>query len=163
MIARPDAWLRRIERDTLIVAGLLSGGALAAWPDRPGRAAGVLGGLALIALSYQGIRAGVSGLQAFVPAAGAAGEGAVPATGADAGAASPGPPPAPAANAPPASRGFVKFFTRHAILAGSAYVMMARFDFDPMAMLAGVTTPAIAAGVEVVRTVRARQSGPQSR
>jgi hypothetical protein len=57
----------------------------------------------------------------------------------------------------------VKFFTRHAILAAGAYVMMARFDFDPMAMLAGVTAPAIAAGAEVVRTVRARQSGPQSR
>jgi hypothetical protein len=41
--------------------------------------------------------------------------------------------------------------------------MMARFEFDPMAMLAGVTAPAIAAGVEVVRTVRARHGGSQSR
>lgn len=169
MTPAPDAWLRRLERDTLVVAGMLAAGALALWPDRPGRAAGVLGGLALITLSYRGIRAGVAGLwvipataRAEAPPGGASGtardrapeavpDGA-PATGAEPGA-------APAA----APRGFVKFFTRHAILAAGAYVMMARFEFDPMAMLAGVTAPAIAAGVEVVRTVRARQGGSQSR
>ncbi|MEZ5419398.1 MAG: hypothetical protein R2708_18945 [Vicinamibacterales bacterium] len=145
MSTAADAWLRRIERDTLIVALVMAAGALAAWPGRPGRAAGVLGGLALIALSYQGIRAGVSRL--WVPPSTPGTSVEVP--GAD--------PPARA------SSGFVKFFTRHAILAAGAYVMMARFDFDPMAMLAGVTAPAIAAGAEVVRTVRARQSGPQSR
>lgn len=127
-----DAWLRRLERDTVIVAGVLAAAALAAWPARPGRAAGVVGGVALIALSYQGIRAGVAGLR-------------------------------PAGEARRGSTGFVKFFTRHAILALGAYVMMARFEFDPMAMLVGVTSPAVAATVEIVRTIRARKSGPQSR
>ena len=49
------------------------------------------------------------------------------------------------------------------MLAFGAYVMMARFEFDPMAMLAGVTAPAIAATVEVARTMRARSSGSHSR
>lgn len=127
------AWLRRLERDTVVVAGVMAAVALAAWPGHPGRAAGVLGGFALIAVSYRGIRAGAAGLW-----------------------------PGPGA-APRASAGFVKFFTRHAILALGAYVMMARFEFDPMAMLVGVTSPAVAASVEIVRTIRARRNGPQSR
>lgn len=133
-----NAWLRRLERDT-VVAGL--GMALAAavlWPRQPQRGLGVLGGLALMAVSYRGILAGVAGLWAD------------PAESGNSGAIRP-------------SRGFVKFFTRHAILALGAYVMMARFEFDPMAMLAGVTAPAIAAAVEIVRTVRARRSGRHSR
>lgn len=141
MTTRPDPWLRRLERTTVVVALGMAGAALAAWPDRPSRAAGVLGGLALIAISYRGILAGVSGLWASVP---------------------PGP-DGPRGLLQSPSRGFVKFFTRHAILAVGAYVMMARFEFDPMAMLAGVTTPAIAATVEVVRTVLARQGGSLSR
>ena len=139
-----DRQLRRIERDTLVVGGMLALGALALWPEHPARAAGVAGGLALIALSYQGIRAGVDGVWGRVPA-----------------------PPAGAVGSDPAAVrapfGFVKFFTRHAMLALSAYVMMARFEFDPMAMLAGVTAPAIAATVEFARTMRARSTGSHSR
>ena len=156
----PDRWLRRLERDTLIVGGVMTAVAVALWPDRPGRAAGVVGGVALIGLSYRAIVAGVSGLWA----------GAAPQpSGAESRPENAGPgeagevPPEAAPARPVASRGFVKFFTRHAILAVGAYVMIARFEFDPMAMLAGVTAPALAATVEVVRTVRARQSGPQSR
>lgn len=139
-----DPLLSRLERDAVIVAAVLVVAAAALWPGRPGRALGVLGGFALITVSYRGIRAGVDGLWA-----GASG-------GAEAGGAIAPPPKQPRA-------GFVKFFTRHAILGGSAYVMMARFEFDPMAMLAGVTAPAVAATVEFVRTVRARDSGPHSR
>jgi hypothetical protein len=145
MATAGDRQLRRIERDTLVVGGVLALGALMLWPGRPGRAAGVAGGLALIALSYQGIRAGVDAVWARVPAPPSMGGGA-------SGSASSRP-----------SFGFVKFFTRHAMLAFGAYVMMARFEFDPMAMLAGVTAPAIAATVELARTMRARSSGSHSR
>lgn len=152
-------FLRRLERDTLVIGGVMTAAAVALWPHQPGRAAGVVGGVALIALSYRAIVAGVSGLRA----------GTHDATGSEnrPDFVNPGPegdvPTEPGPGRPAASRGFVKFFTRHAILAVGAYVMIARFEFDPMAMLAGVTAPAIAATVEVVRTVRARQSGPQSR
>ena len=154
-----DRWLRRLERDTLIVGGVMTAVAVALWPDRPGRAAGVVGGVALIALSYRAIVAGVSGLWAGLPPP------SIPENRPEFDGSTPGDDGTPAAPsaAPAPSRGFVKFFTRHAILAAGAYVMIARFGFDPMAMLAGVTAPAVAATVEVVRTVRARQGGPQSR
>jgi len=153
-------FLRRLERDTLIVGGVMTASAVALWPHRPERAAGVVGGVALIALSYKAIVAGVSGLWTERPDHALPVENRPDIANAEAGAevsaeVLPARPPAP--------RGFVKFFTRHAILAVGAYVMIARFEFDPMAMLAGVTAPAIAATVEVVRTVRARQGGPQSR
>lgn len=139
-----DPLLARLERDSLVVSGVLAASAAIMWPDRPGRALGVLGGIILIGISYRGLRGAVDGLWAApVPTADTA-EGSLT--------------PAPVPRA-----GFVKFFTRHAILAVGAYVMMARFEFDPMAMLAGVTVPAVAATVEFVRTVRARYSGPHSR
>ena len=139
-----DPLLSRLERDSTLVAVALSIAAAGVWPDRPGRALGVLGGFALIAVSYRGIRAGVDGLWPTTP--------------------DPAGHAVPSAPAPrPPRAGFVKFFTRHAILASGAYVMMARFEFDPMAMLAGVTAPAVAATVEFVRTVRARDGGPHSR
>lgn len=139
-----DSMLSRLERDSLMVAAAMTVVAAALWPERPQRALGVLGGIFLIAVSYRGIRAGVDGLWRSLDSAG---DGAGPR------------PPASSA----ASAGFVKFFTRHAILAVGAYVMMARFEFDPMAMLAGVTAPALAAAIELVRTVRARHGGPHSR
>lgn len=160
MIDASARFLRRLERDTLIVGGVMTAVAVALWPNQPQRAAGVVGGVALIALSYKAIVAGVSGLWAERPDHALRVENRPDIVNAEAGA-------EVSAEAlpvrPPAPRGFVKFFTRHAILAVGAYVMIARFEFDPMAMLAGVTAPAIAATVEVVRTVRARQGGPQSR
>ncbi len=139
-----DPTLSRLERDSLVVAGVMALTAALLWPHQPQRALGVIGGIALISVSYRGIRAGVDGLVRG------------PAPLADATA-------TPPATPRPARAGFVKFFTRHAILAVGAYVMMARFEFDPMAMLAGVTAPAVAATVEIVRTVRARHGGPHSR
>lgn len=53
----------------------------------------------------------------------------------------------------PISRAFplVKFFTRHAMLAIAAYVMMIRLHLDPVGMLIGVTSVALAAAAEAVR------------
>jgi hypothetical protein len=53
----------------------------------------------------------------------------------------------------PVSRGFalVKFFTRHAILAFVAYVMMARLHLDPVGMIVGVTSVVVAAALEAMR------------
>ena len=45
----------------------------------------------------------------------------------------------------------VKFFTRHGILALAAYGMMARLRLDPVAMLVGVSSLFIAAGVAALR------------
>lgn len=51
----------------------------------------------------------------------------------------------------------VKFFTRHAILALAAYVMMVRLRVDPVAMLMGVSSLGAAAAVEAVRGLRWRR------
>jgi hypothetical protein len=132
--------------------------AAAVWPDHLERCLGVLGGLTLIAVSYRGILTGVAGM--WTPAAALDGDES-PSSPLRAPAATSSEPPSggpPASLAAP-SPGLVKFFTRHAILALGACVMMARFEFDPMAMLAGVTAPAVAAAVEIVRMMRARRSG----
>ncbi|MEZ5293131.1 MAG: hypothetical protein R2745_18765 [Vicinamibacterales bacterium] len=135
-----DSLLARVERDTVTAAVVLALGAAVAWPDHLDRALGVLGGLALVAISYRGIRAGVD--QIWAP---------------------PGPDGAAAAGARARRGAFVKFFTRHAILAVGAYVMIARFEFDPVAMLAGVSAPVVAVTAEVVRSARARGGGSRSR
>ena len=46
----------------------------------------------------------------------------------------------------------VKFFTRHAILALTAYVMMVRLHLDPVGMFVGVTSVVVAAAIAAVRT-----------
>jgi hypothetical protein len=51
----------------------------------------------------------------------------------------------------------VKFFTRHAILALAAYVMMVRLHLDPVGLLAGVSSLAVAAAVEGLRDLRWRR------
>jgi hypothetical protein len=51
----------------------------------------------------------------------------------------------------------VKFFTRHAMLALAAYGMMVRLHLDPVGLLAGVSSLAIAVAVEVLRDFRWRR------
>ena len=53
----------------------------------------------------------------------------------------------------PVSRAFplVKFFTRHAMLAVAAYVMMVRLHLDPVGMVVGVTSVVVAAAIEAAR------------
>ncbi|MDH4066457.1 MAG: hypothetical protein OEW19_18805, partial [Acidobacteriota bacterium] len=48
----------------------------------------------------------------------------------------------------------VKFFTRHAIIALAAYGMMARLRLDPIGMLVGVSSLALAVGVEAIRRMQ---------
>ena len=51
----------------------------------------------------------------------------------------------------------VKFFTRHAIVALAAYVMMVRLHLEPVGMLAGVSSLGIAVAIESFRDVRWRR------
>ena len=51
----------------------------------------------------------------------------------------------------------VKFFTRHAIVALAAYGMMMRLHFDPVGLLAGVSSLGVAVGVEALRDLRWRR------
>jgi hypothetical protein len=91
---------------------------------------GVLGGGALVAISYRGVKAGISAM-VVAGDAGVGGEAA--------------------------SRkvviGLVKFFTRYAILAVAAYVIMARLRLPPVAVFAGASSLVIAVMVEALRGV----------
>jgi hypothetical protein len=147
-----EAMLARLRRDTLWVGTAMTVVTLLVWPDQPRRAGGVLGGVLLMALAYLGIRAGVDAAVARLDVRSEGPDGREPGDEM--------PRKAPIAAG---AGGFVKFFTRHGMLALGAYVMIARFELHPVAMLAGVTAPAVAAGLEFVRVVRARGTGSHSR
>lgn len=53
--------------------------------------------------------------------------------------------------------GFVKFFTRYAILGLGAYGMMVRLHLDPLGLLTGVSSIGVAVGVEAFRGLRGRR------
>jgi hypothetical protein len=125
-----DSLLRRIERDSIIAcAAMAIGGAMLARP-RAAVAAGVIGGGALAWISYRGIKGGIDALVA----------------------ASSGPPSL--ASRASAWRGLVKFFTRYAILAIVAYVIMARLRLPPVAVVAGASSLVVAIALQAVRSLR---------
>ena len=54
----------------------------------------------------------------------------------------------------------VKFFTRYALLALAAYVMLTRLRLHPVGVVAGALAPFLAAAMQVGRLSRARARGP---
>jgi len=126
-----DAVLRRIERSG-IVACLIA--AVLAWIVARGRVdapLGVLGGGLLALISYKGIK---DGIEALVGAVSGGARGGLR-----------------------AAIALVKFFTRYAILALAAYVIMARLRLPPVAVFVGASSLVIAVTIEAVRGVASRQ------
>ena len=122
--------LDRIVRNTVISCVVIA--ALAAVWSRGVRAPlGVLGGGLLIGLSYWAIRGTVDALISLRSGR----------------------------ETPAKATRFqlVKFFTRHGMLALAAYVMMVRLHLDPVGLLAGVSSLAVALAVEVLRDLRWRR------
>jgi hypothetical protein len=154
--ADPDQGLRQFERDAAVACGAMALIALVVERGRPDGAAGVVAGGALMALSYWAIKGGVDLVVARSNRAGS------PALPADSGVA--GPQPRPAAGLPLRRHigHAVKFFTRYALLAVGAYVMLACFRVHPVGLLAGATTPFVAALAQVVRSSRAPSHRGQS-
>src|SRR5688572_29123556 len=108
-VAASELTLRLIERDSVVACAVLAAAA-AVLTRRLDAPLGVLGGGALVAISYRGIKAGIVALVEFGEASGNDG--------------------ASGAGRRPGGRqkvavGLVKFFTRYAILAVVAYVIMA--------------------------------------
>jgi hypothetical protein len=132
-VAERDPTLRRIERYSVMACVALAVTAGIA-TRRVAEALGVLGGGALVAISYSGIKAGIS----TVLGGGGVGD----ARDGDAG-----------GGARPVAIGLVKFFTRYAILALAAYVIMARLRLPPVAVFAGASSLVIAVMVEALRGV----------
>lgn len=130
-----DPMLRRVERDAVLACGAMA--ALAMVVGRGGWALGVLGGGGLAWVSYAGIKGGID---ALVAVAGAS-------------------PEARRAARTRAAIGLVKFFTRYAILAAAAYVIMARLRLPPIAVLAGASSLVIAVTLEALRALRPKSPG----
>ena len=113
-----------LARTTAVVCGLLTVLSAILWPGRWRVPGGVLGGGALVGLSAWAIRGVVDGWLS------------------DGG------------GRPGSAWLLVKFFTRHGILALAAYGMMARLHLDPVAMLVGVSSLVIAAGIDALRRIQ---------
>ena len=119
--------LRRVERDGIIACAVMAAAAWALARGAVDAPLGVLGGGALAWISYHGIK---SGIDAVTCAGGwTAGRRA---------------------------RGLVKFFTRYAILALAAYVIMARLRLPPVAVFAGASSLVIAVMAEALRGLSRR-------
>ena len=121
IVAESDPALRRIERLSLMACAVLAAAA-GIVTHRVEAPLGVLGGGALVAISYRGIKAGIT----VLIAAGAGGTRHVVIA-------------------------LVKCFTRYAILAIAAYVIMARLRLPPVAVFAGASSLVIAVMVEALR------------
>jgi hypothetical protein len=128
-VVESDLVLRRVERDGTLACLAM---AAVAWAFARGAWAmpiGVLGGGVLTLVSYRGIKSGVNLLFPVTEGARAHKE---------------------------VVRGLVKFFTRYAILAGAAWVMMARLRLPPVAVFAGASSIVVAVMVEALRGLRGR-------
>ena len=113
--------LRSVERVAVGACLIMAGVAAIAPFGGLAAAGGVLGGGLLAAVSYRGLKAGLS-------AVGPDGTGRASA--------------------------LVKFFTRHAILAVAAYVMLARLRLPAWAVAAGASSLVVAVAVAAVREFR---------
>jgi hypothetical protein len=130
-----DPALRRVERDGVIACVVM---AAAAWAFAGGRidaALGVIGGGALVAVSYRGIKGGIDALVGAMA------------------------PPSASHRRAQAAIGLVKFFTRYAILAVAAYVIMARLRLPPVAVFAGASSLVVAVAIEAARALRHKPPG----
>lgn len=109
------------------------------WPSGWRWMGGVLGGAALLGASAWVIRDLVEGLMGRADDDARSGRGAGRAGG------------GPAPRVPTVSWLLVKCFTRHAMLGLAAYGMMVRLQFDPVALVVGVTAPVAAVAAEAIR------------
>ncbi len=126
-----DALVARVGRRAVALAGLaVAVAALLPWGG-PGTAAAVAGGEVLSLVSFWAIRRGVTGLADAVLAQ-------------------------PERPRPRSGGGRVLalFVLRYALLAGMAYVMIARLRLSPLGLLCGASVTMLAAAAELTRRVR---------
>jgi hypothetical protein len=119
-VTERDPMLRRIERRAVAVCATM---AIAAWPiaGRADASLGVIGGGALVWISYRGIKGGIDAMSGT------------------------------AKSRASVAIGLVKFFTRYGILAAVAYVIMARLRMPPLAVFAGASSLVVAVALETLR------------
>jgi hypothetical protein len=126
-----DASLERIERNAVILCVALTVAALVLARGRPGPALGVLGGGALVAISYHLVKAGASAIADMLSGS-------------------------PGARLSRARLAWTvtKVALRYALLAVLAYVMIARLRLHPVGLLAGASSVVAAVSLEAVRVLK---------
>jgi hypothetical protein len=132
-----DPLLRRVERDAIVACAAMAAVAAALAPVHVSAAAGVVGGGALAWISYRGIKGGIDAVMAATEVRGN--------------------------RARNVMFGLVKFFTRYAILAAVAYVIMARLGLPPVAVVAGASSLVIAIAGEAARSFRRHPGAPRAK
>ena len=160
-----DPALRRFERDALIVWGGLTAAAFVATLGRVDVAVGVVAGGALMALSYLGIKSGGDVLAAAIgprePNPGSSEPEKDAQTARDdhtdpvvRAAEDDAPEPRRLVRRRALVMAALKFLGRYALLAVLAYVMLARLRLHPVGVVIGVSVPAVAAAMQLVRAAR---------
>ena len=126
LLSERDPFLRRIERDAVVACLAMAAVGAVMWWGEPDIPFGVLAGGLLVTLSYRGIKSGIDAVVRRARVGRAA------------------------------RWALVKFFTRYAIVAAAAYVVLVRVRLHPAAVVAGASSLVIAAAAEAVRTARNR-------
>ena len=132
-----DPSLRRVQRDSVVIA--LAGAILALLIQRgrPGGALGVLAGAALMGVSYAAIKGGVTALVQRASAAGEAATGERVSGG----------------------RGawlLLKVIGRYLVIGIAAWAVLVPLRAHPLGLFVGVTVPVAAIGLEALRLALAR-------
>jgi len=136
-----DPSLRRIQRDSAVIAFGTAVLALALRRGLPDGALGVLAGAALMAFSYRAIRGGAD---AIVRKASGRKEAAPGALGRKGG----------------VVWALVKFIGRYLVIGIAAWAVLVPLHAHPLGLFAGVSVPVLAIGIEAVRLVRRPGNGP---
>ena len=135
-----DSSLRRVQRDSVVIA--VAGAVLALLIQRgqPGGALGVVAGAALMGVSYAAIKAGVTALVLRASAAGEAATGERVSGGRGAGL-------------------LLKVIGRYLVIGIAAWAVLVPLRAHPLGLFAGVSVPVLAIAIEAVRLAR----GPSRR
>jgi hypothetical protein len=132
-----DPSLRRVQRDSAVIAVAAAALALAVQRGRPEGALGVLAGAALMGFSYAAIRGGVTALLQRAAAA------------------------SQAAPGDRLSKGrlawiLVKFIGRYLVVGVTSWAVLVPLRAHPLGLFAGVTAPVFAIGIEAARLAGTR-------
>ena len=141
----PDASLRRVQRDAVLICAATAALALVVMGGRPEGALGVLAGGALMAVSYTAIKGGVDAAlrRAASPSGVPVGQ--------------PDQPTEPAAAPRAGAWAAFRFIARYGVIAILAWAILVPLHAHPLGVFAGVTAPVLAIGIEAVRLLRRRR------
>jgi hypothetical protein len=130
-----DPSLRRLERDSAVIAIGTAVLALALRRGRPDGALGVLAGAALMAFSYGAIRGGVNAIGRKASPPGNTAPGTAP-------------------SRRRAVWALARVIGRYLVIGVAAWVVLVPLRVDPLGLFAGVSAPVLAFGLEAVRLAR---------